>query len=255
MDKRLKRIIIVVAGILGAEFIWLFWITPLLPLSTVDLTGILGIDRAAVLAHGGISPRSSYVTVNAGAVRKALEGLYFVESAQVVKEYPDTLRISLEPRRISALSLAPVNGRVTPVYFDKHGVIIRIGNDSRDSTLPGAIPLISGLVFEEPVLGMRLPSVFEPFLIGLARINTSAPELLAAISEIRINRKAFDGFDLVLYPVHSSVKFRVEAELDEDILRYMLLMIDVFGATGAVVDEVDLRTGAASYLEKEASSG
>jgi cell division protein FtsQ len=255
MDKRLKRIIIVVAAILAAEFVWLFGITPLLPLSVVEVSGIPGIDRAALLAQGGMSSRSSFVTVNAETVRKGLESFHLVESAQVLKQYPDTVRIFLEPRKIIAMSLAAVNGRTVPVYFDRHGVVVRIGNDGQDPAFSAAIPIISGLVFAEPVLGMRLPSMFEPFLDRLARINAVTPELLTAISELRVNRKTYDGFDLILYPVHSPIKFRVESDLDEDILRYLILMIDVFASKGSAVEEVDLRTGAASYMEKEASSG
>jgi cell division protein FtsQ len=256
MDKWLKRVVMVIAGILGAELIWLFGITPLLPLSAADVSGIPGIDRASILAQGGISVRSSFATVNPKEVQRRLESFYLVESAQVVKQYPDTVRIVLEPRKIAAMSLTKINGRTTPVYFDRYGVIIKIGNGGGLPRLPPSIPLISGFVFSEPVLGTRLPAMFERFLSSLARINAASPELLTAVSEIRINRKAFDGFDLILYPAHSPVRFRVEADLDEDTLRHMILMIDVLGSAGGVpVEEIDLRTGTASYKEKEASSG
>jgi cell division protein FtsQ len=256
LDKRLKRVLLVVAGILGAELLWLFGITPLLPLSVIDVSGISGFDKAVIVAQGGIGPRSSFVTVNVEEVRKRLEGFYLVESAQVVKQYPDTVRIHLEPRKITAMSLAKVGGRVRPIYLDRFGVIVKIGNDGDFPMLPGSIPLISGFVFANPVLGARLPGMFESFLASLARINAAAPELLTAISEIRINRKTFDGFDLILYPVHSSIRFRVDANLDEDTLRHMILMIDVLGAAGGVsVDDIDLRTGTGSYRDKEAFSG
>jgi cell division protein FtsQ len=255
MDKRLKRIILVIAGILGAELIWLFCVTPLLPLSVVDVSGIPGIDRSVVLAQGGINNRSSYVTVNTEEVRKRLESFYPVESAQVVKQYPDTVRIFLEPRKIAAMSLTKIHDRMQPVYFDREGVIVKIGSDDSSAMLNSSVPLVSGFVFSQPAPGTRLPLMFEPFLSSLARINAASPELLTAISEIRINRKAYDGFDLILYPVHSPVRFRVGADLTEDTLRHMILMIDVLGSTGAPVEEVDLRTGTASYIEKEASSG
>jgi cell division protein FtsQ len=250
MDKRLKRVLLVVAGILSAELIWLFGITPLLPLSVVDVSGISSIDKAVILAQAGISARSSFVTVNVETVRHRLENFYLVESARVVKQYPDTLRILLEPRKITAMSLAVIDGRTRPVYIDRFGVIIKIGNDAGFPLLPSSIPLISGLVFSEPSLGTRLPGMFEPFLTSLARISAIFPELLTAVSEIRINRKTFDGFDLILYPVHSSIRFRVDADLDEDTLRHMILMIDVLESTGGVsVGDIDLRTGTASYRE------
>ncbi|MDR2070772.1 MAG: FtsQ-type POTRA domain-containing protein [Treponema sp.] len=256
LDKRLKRVLLIVAGILGAELVWLFGITPLLPLSVVDVSGISGFDKAILLAQGGINSRSSFVTVNAGDVRKRLEAFYLVESAEVIKQYPDTLRILLEPRKITAMTLTKIDGKTCPVYFDRFGVIVKIGNSAGFSTLPSSIPLISGFIFSEPALGTRLPGMFEPFLSSLARINAASPELLTAVSEIRINRKAFDGFDLILYPVHSSIRFRVDADLDEDTLRHMILMIDVLGAAeGVQAEDIDLRTGTASYGDKEAFSG
>ncbi|MDR2740991.1 MAG: FtsQ-type POTRA domain-containing protein [Treponema sp.] len=256
IDKWLKRILLVIAGILGVEFLWLFGITALLPLSIADVSGIPGIDRAAVLAQGGISARSSFVTVNVEEVRKKLEALYLVESARVVKQYPDTVRIELEPRKIAAMSLTEIGGRTQPVYFDRYGVIVKIGNSGGVPAFSPSVPLISGFVFSEPGLGTRLPRMFESFLSSLARINAASPELLTAVSEIRINRKTFDRFDLILYPVHSPVRFRVEADVDEDTLKHMILMIDVLGsADGVLPEEIDLRTGTASYREKEASSG
>jgi cell division protein FtsQ len=253
-DKWLRRLIVIISVILGAELLWLFVITPMMPLSVVDVSGIPGIDRMAVLARAGISAASSYMTVDAAAAEKALAGMYQIESARVVKHYPDTVRIILSPRKAAALSLAVVDGRVRPLYLDKFGVLIRIGDQGEGLPVP-ALPLISGLVFEQPVLGMRLPPLFEPFLAKLDQVNRNSPELLAAISEIRINKKPYDGFDLVLYPIHNPVRFRLDAELNEDMLRYMILMIDVFANQGVDAEEVDLRTGTASYTLKEASSG
>jgi cell division protein FtsQ len=256
LDKRLKRVLLVVAGILAAELGWLFGITPLLPLSVIDVSGVSGLDMTVILAQAGIGPRSSFLTVNVEEVRKRLEAFYLVESARVIKQYPDTVRIHLEPRKITAMSLAKVGGRTRPIYLDRFGMIVKIGNDGDFPMVPASIPLISGFIFANPALGARLPGMFEPFLASLARINAAFPELLTAVSEIRINRKTFDGFDLILYPVHSSIRFRIDAELDEDTLRHMILMIDVLGATGGVsVEDIDLRTGTASYRDKEAFSG
>lgn len=254
MDKWLRRLIVIIAVILGAELLWLFVITPMMPLSVVDVSGIPGIDRGMVIAQAGISASSSFLTVDPAAAEKALARLYQVESARVVKQYPDTVRIILTPRRPAALSLAPVGGRMCPIYFDRFGVVIGIGGQGTGGALPG-LPLISGLIFEGPVLGMRLPALFEPFLMKLDQVSRNSPELLSAVSEIRINRKPYDGFDLILYPIHHPVRFRLDAELNEDMLRYMILMIDVFEIQGVDAREVDLRTGTASYTLKEASSG
>jgi cell division protein FtsQ len=254
LDRGLKGLVIVISIILGAELIWLFVVTPMMPLASVEITGIADIDQVMVLSAAGIGPRSSYLTVNTRSAEAALEELYQIESASVVKRYPDGVRIILEPRRALAMSLAAMGNRVYPVFFDKHGVLIRIGQDSREAVSP-SLPIISGLVIGEPRLGLRLPAALNSFLVHLDAISRSAPELLSAISEIRINKKEYDGFDLVLYPVHYPVRVRVGTELNEDMLRYMMLMIDVLVLQGVDVEELDFRTGTASYTLKGASSG
>jgi len=255
MDKWLRRLILTVSIILGAELIWIFGITPLLPLSVVEVSGIPGLDRAAILEKAGIRAHSSYITVNPQEAERALKELYQVESAQVIKSYPDTLRIILEPRKPAAIALATVEGKPLPLLFDKNGVVIRIGKEIRELPTTPLLPIISGLIFEQVAVGMRLPALFTSFLSNLDAINMAEPELLTAISEIRINPKSYNGFDLILYPVSSPIRVRVESELNVDVLRYMILMIDVLLQNGVAVDEIDLRTSAASYSIKEASFG
>jgi cell division protein FtsQ len=253
-DKLLIRLGILVAGILVIELVWLCGIAPLLPLSAVEVTGISGIDRTLVLSRSGISSRSSYFTVNTAQAEKNLSELYQVESVRVVKRYPDTVQIFLEPRLPVALSLVNSGKKLVPVYLDKRGMIIGFCEDGKEG-MTEALPIISGLEFERLSLGAKPLAPMENFFARLDALNNTAPELLALISEIRVNKKIYNGFDLVLYPVNSGIKFRLEPELNEDSLRYMILMIDVFKETGLDVDEVDLRNGTASYVVKEAYSG
>lgn len=249
-EKGLKRLILIAAVILVAECIWLFVVSPCMPFSTVEVNTFPGFDRAAVLAMAGIGERASWLTVDTAAAEKALAGFYLIKSARVIKRFPDRLRIYLEPRRAVAFSLAPVSGRMLPVFFDQDGVIFKIGGE--DSMVSPNLPIISGLVFGQPGLGTRLPSVFGSFLSGLEKIGTNSPELLSAISEIRINRKPFDGFDITLYPLHNPVKVRLENTLTEDILRYVLLVLDVVHAEELSSGEIDFRSSVASYTIKEA---
>jgi cell division protein FtsQ len=249
MDRRLKGLIIALSLILAGELVWLLGITPSMPLSVVDVIGIPELDRALVLAQAGIGLHSSYMTVDVEAAELSLGALYPVESARVVKQFPDTVKIHLEPRKAAAQALAEINGRLEPVYFDKYGVVFQIGGSGQIYGIDtNTLPIVSGLVFENAALGMRLPAIFNGFLSDIARINSSSPELLAAISEIQVNRRQYDGFELILYPVHYPVKIRVGNELSQDMLRYMLLLIDVFIEQGVTVEEIDFRTGTASYI-------
>jgi cell division protein FtsQ len=254
LEKGLKAIIIAAAAVLILELIWLLAVSPCMPLSKIDVMTFPGIDRAAVIAAAGIGERSSFVSVNAHAAEKALEGVYVIESARVTKRFPNALKIIVAPRTAVGVSLARQDGRMVPVYFDHTGTVFKIGHDDGD-TLSSSLPLISGLVFDPPALGMRLPAMFGPFLRSLRTIGDSAPELLGAISEIRIHRKNFDGFDLVLYPVHNPVRIRIESDINEETLRYVMLMLDVFASKNSDIEEIDFRAETASYRIKEASSG
>ncbi|MDR1319709.1 MAG: FtsQ-type POTRA domain-containing protein [Treponema sp.] len=254
IEKGLKRLFIVAGLILAAEFIWLFGVSPCIPLSTLEVQGFPGFDGGEVLRYAGIDDKASFLSVNPERTEKLLAGHYLVDSAKVIKRFPDRLSIFLEPRRAVALSLAAVQGRLLPVYFDRHGVIFRIGMEK--GTPPSSkLPIISGLVIEDPVPGMRLPAALGPLLEELEKIENESPELLGAVSEIRINRKPFDGFDLMLYPVHNPVRVRLENNLNENTLRYVMLMLDVFEEQDSGPGEIDFRSGMGSYTVKETHFG
>jgi cell division protein FtsQ len=252
IEKGLKRLLIIAGIILAAELIWLFGVSPCIPLSTVEIQGFPGFDGQTVLSYAGIGEGASYISVKAKEAEKLLAAHYMVESARVIKRFPDRLSIFLEERRAVALSLVEIGDRPLPVYYDKYGVVFRIGDGAEK---PLKLPLVSGLEFENPVLGARLSPAFGPFLSELARIGEESPELLAAVSEIRVNRKAFNGFDLVLYPVHYPIRVRLGEHCNEETLRYVLLVLDVLASGDSLPDELDFRSGVGAYKVKEAPSG
>ncbi|MDR0583354.1 MAG: FtsQ-type POTRA domain-containing protein [Treponema sp.] len=250
VEKGLKRLLITAGIILGAELVWLFVVSPCIPLSTVEVRGFTGFDGAEVLSYAGIREGASFISVNVKETEKVLAAHYPVESARVIKRFPDRLSIFLEPRRAVALSLAEVQGRLLPIYYDRYGVVFRIGGGETAN-----LPLVSGLVLENPVLGMKLPAAFGPLLAEFAKIQEDAPELLEAVSEIRISRRAFNGFDLALYPVHYPIQVRLGDNFNEETLRYVMLMLDMFKSGNSAPGEIDFRSGIGSYKVKEARSG
>jgi cell division protein FtsQ len=250
IEKGMKRLLFFTGIVITAGCVWFLVISPLMPFSNVDIKGFSGFEGSAVLQYAGLGEGASFAAVNVLEVEKILAGHHLVESVKVVKTFPDRLSIFLEPRRAVAMSLAEINGRLLPVCYDQHGVILKIGGAPEKG-----LPLISGLVFEKPVPGMRLPAVFTPFLAELAKIETDAKELLEAVSEMRIIRKPYNGFDIMLYPEHNPVRIRLGNTLNEDTLRYVLLMLDVAGSWKPVPDEIDFRQGIGAYKVKEAHLG
>ena len=250
LEKALKVIIVIAVLVLGGKMIWLMGVTPFRPLSRIDIAGYSGIPREQILAAAGITGTSSYFSVDVQAMERALMNFPVLQSVGVFRHFPDRLQIVLEERRPVAVAFASAGGRTVPVFFDSQGVIFRVG--AAAVSFP-PLPVVSGFLIEDPVPGMRLPAMFGPFFRQLESIGTTAPELLMAVSEIRINPQPFDSFDLMLYPIHKRVMVRVN-ELNEDTLRYTLLMVDVLAAREPRIASIDFRSSIASYILKEASS-
>jgi len=249
IEKGLKRLLVIAGFIIVAELIWLFGVSPFIPFSTIEVQGIADLQRSEILRLAGIDDTSSFVSTNTKEVKERLSANILVESAVVLKRFPDKLSIFLYPREAVAVTLSNIASRQTPVYVDRNGVYFKRGQAGSKET--SGLPILSGI--ENPQLNMRLPSALVPLVENLSAIASSSPELLAAISEIRIERKAWDGFDLVLFPVHSSIRVRLENNLTEDVLRYMLLMLNVFETGIEKPQEIDFRSGMGSYKIKEQS--
>jgi cell division protein FtsQ len=249
IEKGLKRLLVIAAVILTAELIWLFGVSPFIPFSTVEVQEFSGLTRFQILSLAGIDDNSSYFSTNTELIREKVSSHILVESAVVMKRFPDKLSIFLSPREAAAVTLAVINSRQVMMYIDRNGVFYKIENGAlQEKTY---IPVISGI--ENAQLNMRLPTALVPLVKNLSEISVSSPELLSAISEIRIERKAWDGYDLVLFPIHNSIRVRLENNLTEDTLRYMLLMLNVFETDVQHPQEIDFRSGMGSYKIKELS--
>ena len=249
-DRKLKIILSVITIVLGVELIWLFGISPCMPLSKIIVLGIPGIDENAVLALAGIGKQSSYMTINVKSAEEALLALPMVRSARVVKRFPNRVEVHLESRRAAAMAFVARGERIYPALIDGEGMVFNVGKEGfMDETLP----VISGLVLEGVYPGMKLPRMYNALFARLETLTRDAPELLATISEIKINHRNYDGYDLTLYPAHRGVRVRVSEDISEQTLRYMLLMLDVLSGKSPHIEEIDFRTGTASY--KEAYSG
>ena len=248
IKKGLRRLLIIAGVIFAAELIWLFGISPFITFSTVEVHGFEGLSRAEILKLAGIDENSSYRSTNIKDATEKLSGNILVESVKVIKRFPDKLSIFLIPRKAVAAVITTIDSKQAPLYIDRHGIFFKIGETGMET---GVLPVISG--FENPQLNMRLPAGLVPLVENISDIAEATPELLAAISEIRIEHKTLEGYDLVLYPVHSTIKVRVENNLTDEVLRFMLLMLNVFEQNSSKPEEIDFRSGMGSYKIKEQS--
>jgi len=245
LEKGIKRLLIIAVIIFTAQLIWLFGISPFIPFSNIEVHEIAGLDRSEILSLAGVNEESSFISTNTKNMQKILSGHLLVDSAVVMKRFPDKLSIFLTPREAAAVALTNTYSGQVPVFIDRKGIFFKAGKVGENTTLP----VISGI--ENPKLNTRLPDAVVPLLDSLYLMASNSPELLSVISEIRIERKAWDGYDLVLFPVHSTIRVRVENNLTEDVLRYMLLMLNVFEGESEKPKEIDFRSGIGSYTIKE----
>ena len=241
-ENTARRLLTLVAILLCGGLVWIFCISPIMVPVKVIVTTVPGLGRQDVLNVAGIGRGSTFVTVNTAEAEALLAGHYLVDSAKVVKRFPDRLSIFLEPRKAVAVVIARINGKLLPVYFDRHGVVFRIGTGSGDAP-PSWLPVVSGILDEglQPWLGMRLS---HPLFARIGAITDEDPNIWKAISEIGVVNKGGDLYDLVLYPVRDSIRLRMGSDISKDSIYYALLMFDVSRQFGSGVPrEIDARSG------------
>ena len=246
--KFFRWFIIFASLALAAELVWFLGITPFRPFTRIEISGSSYYDEESLLEFAGITSESSYVFTNANEIQTRIASLPLIESVKVFKRYPGRLDIFVQNRRAAAMAFADAGGVTVPVVFDRQGVIFQIGTDYLQDVMP-ELPVLSGLVIDKPDIGMYLPARFYSLLENLESIRMSAPELLSAVSEIRIDRRSSEGFDLTLFLIHQKIKIRLSG-LNEDLLRYSLLVADVLALRQPEIDMIDFRGAVASYYPK-----
>ena len=250
IEHLLKWSLAALVLVLMVEALWFLIIVPCLPLKTVEINGAELLPAGSVYAASGLTEKASFFTVNPASVERGVESIAVVESATVVRRFPDGIRIDVVMRSPVAVALvATADGRSVPVSIDRKGVVFQIGAGATAGGAAG--PIISGLLFEDPKPGVRLPAFLHSLIADLSRLRAENPALLDTISEIRVVKKNYDAYELVLYPTYRPVRVRIGSQLNEDALRYMMLLLDVLASKGIETDELDFRTGTAAYRIKE----
>jgi len=257
IEKTIKRFFGLAAVFISIGLVWVFAISPAMVPVKIDVKTFPGLSKPDVLNIAGIKSGATYISVNAREAEMLLSKLPVVESAKVVKRFPDRLSIFLEPRHAVAALIARVNGRLQPVYVDKYGVVFRVGNAAGEAP-PAWLPVVSGVLDErQPLgLGMQISPVYQPLFSRIASISEGDSMLWQAVSEIGIAKKSNDLYDLILYPAGSRIKIRMGSDIGKDNIYYALLMADVCRQLeGGLPDEIDARSGVGVFRTEEGGFG
>jgi len=257
IEKTVRKFLALAAVFVAIGLVWIFCVSPVMVPVKIDVKSFQGLSKTEVLNYAGIKNGATYIAVNANEAETLLSGHPMVESAKVIKRFPDRLSIFLEPRQAVAVVIARVNGSLRPVYVDKYGYAFRVGNAAGE-TPPAWLPVVSG-VFDDsrPLgLGMRLPHGYLSLFSRIAEISGEDPKIWQAVSEIGIAKKSNGLYDLVLYPVNSRIRLRMGSDIGKDNIYYALLMADAcLRLGGGLPDEIDARSGLGVYKTKEAGFG
>lgn len=108
------------AGAAVAAAAWVVFLSPLLGVREVVVTGNLTLPAEQVRRAAAVAPDTPLVTVDLEQVRARVAALRAVESARVVRDWPGTLRIKVVER--TPLASARMSGKMAVV--DRHGVVL-----------------------------------------------------------------------------------------------------------------------------------
>jgi len=228
-----------------------FGAVPLMAIRHVVVRSDVPLTDEQVLAISGIEGSEHWYSLSASLIQKRLEANPLIRHALVQKVFPDTVRMTVWGRQPVALVLAESNGRSLPVLVDGEGIVFKVGTSSAEVDLP----VVSGLALGETNLGAELPRAYGALFADLKTLRDRSPALFGLVSEIRIVPLADNGdgaaadFDLLLYLTSSPVPVRVSGAIDESLLKYTLVVLDLLSKQGVLKDiqELDFRSGDVVY--------
>ena len=167
-----------------------------------------------------------------------------IEKVTVEKRFPDKIYINVKEREPVAVTFVVENGRTYPVEIDRNGVLFH----GKEGFMPDTslVPIVSGLPIEYMAQGMRIPGVYRPLIDQIDSISALPQHYFSGISEICVIPNEFGNYELALFPAQSKVKVLTDRALNEEALKYMMVVLDVVNQIEMPVSEVDLRYGSVS---------
>jgi cell division protein FtsQ len=187
---------------------------------------------------------TNWVNFNVGEAVSILSSEPGIDNVVVEKHFPDRIYINVVEREPVALTFISDDGFTNPVQIDKNGVLFPVKD--RAEVDSNVFTIISGLPVEHMSGGMRIPSKYRPLIDQIYKISSLGKNYFAGISEICVLPKDTGNYELALIPSQSKVKVLTDRSLNEDALKYMMVVLDVVNKIGADVYEIDLRYGSVS---------
>jgi cell division protein FtsQ len=119
--RRRKAVLFTLAAVvIAGAAIWALFGSGLFAVRSVTITGAGAVPRAEVLRAAGLKPGTPLARVDTGAVARRVEQIIQVQSAQVSRDWPDSVTIVIR-ERTPVLAIASDRGFA---LVDRFGVVL-----------------------------------------------------------------------------------------------------------------------------------
>jgi cell division protein FtsQ len=171
VNLRIAFAAVLTAGVIGSST-WLVFFSPVLGVREVEIVGNLTLTEEEVREAAQVSARTPLAAVDVADVRRRVLLLPLVESAEVDRGWPTTLRIAIVERE--PIAVVPVGGKSALV--DRHAVVTEVR-----SVPPPRLPVLRVDRFAADDLASRA---------ALAVVDALPDDLLLRVDEVRARSAA-----------------------------------------------------------------
>jgi len=228
---------------------------PLTELRRFELTGSTRVSAGELALMAGVAPGTHIFDIDPGRMAALAAAHPLLESVEVRARFPDTLSFSVRERTaVAVLYARSSDGRQRAHCVDRHGVVFA---QADHLAVNAALPVLSGIEVTGLSYGMSLGDELTPLLESLGDLADSEPALAGALSELRLVARPDAPPEVIIYPANYRLPVRARADLDAELVKSMLLILDVVetGGFGPSIRELDLRSDTYVFRTKEAVSG
>ena len=243
-----KIIVFILAFCVFLEFLFYKFI---IPSTTSPMVSVQGqVEYSAESIVGMLRPMNikTWYGFDVEAATSIIASASGIDSVQVRKVFPNKIYINVKEREAVAMTFIEKDGRSIALQIDKNGFLFP--ETSRTYSMINSVPIISGLPVEHMSEGMRIPLKYRTLIEQVSQIRSMQQNYFAAISEICVVPKDSGSYELVLIPVSSKIRVLTDRTLNEDALKYMMVVLDVVNSIEPDVSEIDLRYGSVSYRKR-----
>ena len=244
----IKIIFCILCFLLAGEFVAYKYIMPSFSSPKVTVSGEKLYSAQEIAGKLLVMNTTNWFDFNVNEAAAILSSEPAIESVTIEKKFPDKIFINVVERNQVAVTFVLNDGHSSPIQIDKNGVLFE-AKENYNSDL-NSIPIISGLPVEYMSGGMRIPQTFLPLIDQISKIQSLPQKYFASISEICVLPKEYGNYELALIPSQSKIKVLTDRALNEDALKYMMIVLDIVNQLDTPVSEVDLRYGSVSYRTK-----